>query len=102
MPHSMTGFSTAEETIPPFRVVWEIRSVNHRFLELSFRMPDELRAIEPECRSLIGASVSRGKVDCTLKIAAADEHAQRGALVRDALPPSRRSSRSVSTAFPER
>ena len=44
MPHSMTGFSTAEEAIPPFRVVWEIRSVNHRFLELSFRMPDELRA----------------------------------------------------------
>ena len=39
MPHSMTGFSTAEETIPPFRVVWEIRSVNHRFLELAFRMP---------------------------------------------------------------
>jgi len=85
MPHSMTGFSTAEETVPPFRLVWEIRSVNHRFLELSFRIPDELRALEPECRSLIGEAVSRGKVDCTLKIVAADAGAERGALVVEAL-----------------
>ena len=100
MPHSMTGFSTAEETIPPFRVVWEIRSVNHRFLELSFRMPDELRAIEPECRSLVGASVSRGKVDCTLKIAAADGHAERGALVADALAALKALEAEVHLTFP--
>jgi uncharacterized protein (TIGR00255 family) len=96
----MTGFSTAEETIPPFRVVWEIRSVNHRFLELSFRMPDELRAIEPECRSLVGASVSRGKVDCTLKIAAADGHAERGALVADALAALKALEAEVHLTFP--
>ncbi len=103
MPHSMTGFSTAEETIPPFRVVWEIRSVNHRFLELSFRMPDELRAIEPECRSLIGASVSRGKVDCTLKVVAAD--AQRSSAARSSAtrsPQSRRSKPKCTRLFPAR
>jgi len=100
MPHSMTGFSTAEETIPPFRVVWEIRGVNHRFLELSFRMPDELRAIEPECRSLIGASVSRGKVDCTLKVVAADGGAQRGALVGDALAGLKALEAEVHLIFP--
>lgn len=100
MPHSMTGFSTAEETIPPFRVVWEIRSVNHRFLELSFRMPDELRAIEPECRGLIGASVTRGKVDCTLKIAAANAGAERGALVTEALAALKALEAEVHLTFP--
>ena len=100
MPHSMTGFSTAEETIPPFRVVWEIRSVNHRFLELGFRMPDELRAIEPECRSLVGASVNRGKVDCTLKIAAADASAERGALVADELAALKALEAEVHLTFP--
>ena len=85
MPHSMTGFSTAEETVPPFRLVWEIRSVNHRFLELSFRMPEELRALEPECRAKVGSAVSRGKVECTLKIVAADAGTARGALAADAL-----------------
>ena len=54
MPHSMTGFSTAEARVGSFRLVWEIRSVNHRFLELGFRLPDELRAVEPDCRDLVG------------------------------------------------
>jgi uncharacterized protein (TIGR00255 family) len=97
----MTGFSTAEEAIPPFRVVWEIRSVNHRFLELGFRMPDELRSIEPECRGLIGASVTRGKVDCTLKIVAADANAERGALGTEALTALKALEVEVLTAFPD-
>jgi uncharacterized protein (TIGR00255 family) len=96
----MTGFSTAEETVPPFRLVWEIRSVNHRFLELSFRIPDELRALEPECRSLIGAAVSRGKVDCTLKIVAADASAERGALVAEALQAVKALESGVVAVFP--
>jgi uncharacterized protein (TIGR00255 family) len=70
MPHSMTGFSTAEARVGSFRLVWEIRSVNHRFLELGFRLPEDLRAVEPECRELVGAAIKRGKVDCTLKISA--------------------------------
>jgi uncharacterized protein (TIGR00255 family) len=101
MAHSMTGFSTAEETIPPFRVVWEIRSVNHRFLELGFRMPDELRAIEPECRILVSGSVNRGKVDCTLKIVAADANAERGALVADALAALKAVEVEVHLTFPD-
>jgi uncharacterized protein (TIGR00255 family) len=96
----MTGFSTAEETVPPFRVVWEIRSVNHRFLELSFRLPDELRSLEPECRSLIGAAVSRGKVDCTLKVVAADAGAERGAVVPEALRAVKALEKEVLAVFP--
>jgi uncharacterized protein (TIGR00255 family) len=70
----MTGFSTAEARVGSFRLVWEIRSVNHRFLELGFRLPEDLRAVEPECRELVGAAIKRGKVDCSLKISA-DAHA---------------------------
>jgi uncharacterized protein (TIGR00255 family) len=66
----MTGFSTAEARVGSFRLVWEIRSVNHRFLELGFRLPDDLRAVEPDCRELVVAALKRGKVDCTLKIGA--------------------------------
>ena len=72
MPHSMTGFASAEARVGSFRLVWEIRSVNHRFLELGFRLPEELRAVEPDCRDLVAAAVKRGKVDCMLKVVAAD------------------------------
>jgi uncharacterized protein (TIGR00255 family) len=101
MPHSMTGFATAEEGVPPFRLVWEIRSVNHRFLELSLRLPEEFRSIEPECRDRIAAAAKRGKVDCTLKIAAADDDAAHGALVPDALLAVRALEERVRAVFPD-
>lgn len=85
MPHSMTGFSTAEARAGSFRLVWEIRSVNHRFLELGFRLPDELRAVEPDCRELVAAAIKRGKVDCTLKISAGERSAAADTIVAGAL-----------------
>jgi uncharacterized protein (TIGR00255 family) len=85
MPHSMTGFSTAEARAGLFRLVWEIRSVNHRFLELGFRLPDELRAVEPDCRELVAAAIKRGKVDCTLKISAGERSAAADTIVAGAL-----------------
>jgi uncharacterized protein (TIGR00255 family) len=68
----MTGFASAEAQVGAFRLVWEVRSVNHRFLELGFRLPEEVRAVEPDCRELVAAAVKRGKVDCTLKIVVAE------------------------------
>jgi uncharacterized protein (TIGR00255 family) len=64
----MTGFSTAESVVAPFKLTWEIRSVNHRFLDLGFRMPDELRYLEPELRNIATRIINRGKVDCVLGI----------------------------------
>jgi uncharacterized protein (TIGR00255 family) len=81
----MTGFATAEARAGAFRLVWEIRSVNHRFLELGFRLPDELRAVEPECRELVAAAIKRGKVDCTLKVHAGERNAAADALDTGAL-----------------
>src|SRR5205814_10641298 len=85
IPHGAPAAPPRRETGPRCRLVWEIRSVNHRFRELSFRMPEELRALEPECRAKVGSAVSRGKVECTLKIVAADAGTARGALAADAL-----------------
>ena len=85
MPHSMTGFSTAEVRAGQFRLAWECRSVNHRFLELSVRLPEELRAVEPECRELVAAAIKRGKLDCTLKIGADERGAEAEAIVPGAL-----------------
>jgi uncharacterized protein (TIGR00255 family) len=81
----MTGFSTAEAAVGSFRLVWEIRSVNHRFLELAFRLPDDLKAVEPECRELTSAAIKRGKIDCTLKIAADGRGASKETIVAGAL-----------------
>ena len=62
----MTGFARRESTGTWGTLVCELRSVNHRFLEAGFRLPDELRAAEGELRTRHTRAVRRGKVDCTL------------------------------------
>jgi uncharacterized protein (TIGR00255 family) len=63
---SMTGFARREASGEWGTLVCELRSVNHRFLEASFRLPDELRAAEGELRSRLAQKVRRGKVDCSV------------------------------------
>jgi len=77
MPYSMTGFADAERAAEPFQINWEIRSVNNRFLDLSFRLPDELRGLEARLREHAASRLSRGKVDCTLKLGFAGATAER-------------------------
>ena len=67
MIHSMTGFASAEVQTPLGRVAWEIRSVNHRYLEIGMRLPEEFRPLEPAIRDLLGEQLSRGKIDATLR-----------------------------------
>jgi len=62
---SMTGFARRESSGSWGTLVCELRSVNHRFLEAGFRLPDELRAAEGELRARLAQQVRRGKVDCT-------------------------------------
>lgn len=62
---SMTAFARAGRGA----LVWEIRSVNHRYLELVFRLPESLRGLEPSLREAARARLSRGKVDATLRVA---------------------------------
>ncbi len=67
MTQSMTAFVSVQgqEKFKPF--VWEIRSVNHRYLDLSFRMSERFRELEPALREIAGKHLSRGKVDCSLR-----------------------------------
>ncbi len=64
---SMTGFARREFAGPLGALVCEIRSVNHRFLDATLRLPDNCRALEPELRQAIARELRRGKVDCTLQ-----------------------------------
>jgi uncharacterized protein (TIGR00255 family) len=63
---SMTGFARREASGEWGALVCELRSVNHRFLEAGFRLPDELRPAEGELRSRLAQKIRRGKVDCTM------------------------------------
>jgi uncharacterized protein (TIGR00255 family) len=73
MIRSMTGFARHERSGPWGTLTWELRTVNHRYLEIGCRLPEELRASEGEFRQTIGASIRRGKTDCTLNYRAAAE-----------------------------
>jgi uncharacterized protein (TIGR00255 family) len=67
MIRSMTAFASAERTTPWGTLACELRAVNHRFLELSVRAPEELRALEPAVRERISAKAQRGKMELGLR-----------------------------------
>jgi uncharacterized protein (TIGR00255 family) len=66
MIRSMTGFARRERQFPWGVIAWELRTVNHRFLEIGMRLPEELRPAEADMRQSVSTAVRRGKVDCTL------------------------------------
>jgi uncharacterized protein (TIGR00255 family) len=68
MIRSMTGYAAATRELPMASLSAELKSVNGRFLDLQFRLPEELRAAEPALRELIQARVGRGKVECRVSV----------------------------------
>jgi uncharacterized protein (TIGR00255 family) len=72
MIRSMTAFASAETETPWGALSFELRSVNHRYLELGLRLPDELRALEPVLRERVAAKLTRGKVDVNLRFRPSD------------------------------
>jgi uncharacterized protein (TIGR00255 family) len=72
---SMTGYARHEDVLDDSVLTWEARSVNHRFLEVSFRLPEELRAHEPALKARVQARLGRGKVDLNLRLAEAPDAA---------------------------
>ncbi|MGA0024435.1 MAG: YicC/YloC family endoribonuclease [Burkholderiales bacterium] len=65
----MTGYAVASRELDWGSVSVELRSVNHRYLDVSFRMPDELRPAEPALREAIAAAATRGKIECRVAYA---------------------------------
>jgi len=70
MIHSMTAFAREQAHTPQGELIVELRSVNHRYLDCSFRTPDALRALEPRLREKLSASLARGKVECLMRLQA--------------------------------
>ena len=65
---SMTGFARLERTVPGGTLSVELKSVNHRYLELNFRMPDTLKAAETAVRDVLKKHLSRGKIDIMVRL----------------------------------
>jgi uncharacterized protein (TIGR00255 family) len=63
---SMTGFARRERSGDFGTLVCELRSVNHRFLDVGLRLPESCRAVEGDLRALLARELKRGKVDCTI------------------------------------
>mgnify|MGYP003771339229 CR=1 FL=1 len=68
MTQSMTGFARGSVTTDSAAVTVEVRSVNNRFLDLHFRMPDSVRALEPTLREGVSKLIARGKVEVHIKV----------------------------------
>lgn len=68
MIQSMTAFSRLGQQADWGTVVWEIRSVNHRYLEPSFKLPENLRSLENSLRETLRKQLNRGKVECILRL----------------------------------
>lgn len=70
--HSMTAFAR-EAVSTPAPLIVELRSVNHRYLDCHFKLPDGLRFLEPKLRDGLAKTLKRGKVDCQIRVAENDD-----------------------------
>lgn len=66
MIQSMTGFAAASAELETGSLALDLRAVNHRYLDIQMRVPDELRVLEPALREVIAAQLTRGKVECRI------------------------------------
>ncbi len=101
MIQSMTGYAAASVDSPRGRLSLELRSVNARFLDLQFRVAEELRALEPMLRELIVARVSRGKLDCRLFLNESGDSGRPQQLNTDAIARLKTLGEEARKAFPE-
>ena len=70
---SMTAYARHAQTIDAQQLVWELRSVNHRYLDAHFRLPEQANELEPAIRKHLASRLARGRIDINLSIKVADE-----------------------------
>lgn len=68
MTYSMTGFAALEQPLDNATLILELRAVNSRYLDLHFKLDENLRSLEPTVRELIGVHLSRGKIECKVNL----------------------------------
>ncbi len=97
---SMTGYANTSADFASGSLTLELRAVNHRYLDIQLRMPDELRNFESLLREMISAQLQRGKVECRINYAARDT--QGGTVLnRDLLLQLANWNKEVQTALPD-
>ena len=72
MTNSMTGFSRCSSEQSTGSLVWELRTVNHRYLDISVKLPEDLRGLETVVKQRVAEHIKRGKVECHLRYKSAD------------------------------
>jgi uncharacterized protein (TIGR00255 family) len=98
---SMTGYASAARDLPQASLAVEVKSVNSRYLDIQFRLPEELRSFEPALRELIAGRVNRGKVECRIALSASGSAEPRLALNEKLLAALARASREIREAVPD-
>jgi len=101
MLRSMTAFASAESDIAQGSLSIEIRSVNHRYLELGLRLPEELRSLEPQVRERVAARLSRGKVDLGMRYKTAVAEASAIALDDALIARLAETAQTLAARFPQ-
>ncbi|MBI2316189.1 MAG: YicC family protein [Betaproteobacteria bacterium] len=101
MIQSMTGYAALSRELPGCSVSIELKSVNGRFLDLQFRLAEELRPIEPALRELLASRIARGKVECRMTIVPAAGEAPQLGINEALLAALAEASRRVREAIPE-
>jgi uncharacterized protein (TIGR00255 family) len=100
MIYSMTGFAGATRELATAALNLELRSVNHRYLDLQFRLPEELRPLEAGLREMVVARLQRGKVECRVGINPLADREAAFELNNDALKRLRALSEKLRAAWP--
>ena len=67
MTSSMTAFARSESDQDGYQLIWEVRSVNHRYLDIQLKLPEDLRGLDAPCREAISKDLNRGRIDAQLK-----------------------------------
>lgn len=98
---SMTGFAAVQRDTAGGTLVVELRSVNHRYLELHLRLDDVMRGFEPQLREAISARLGRGKVECRANLLAPSGESVRAELSAAALEQLAQLSTTVQKYFPQ-
>ena len=98
---SMTGYAAATRELPTASLAAEVKSVNGRFLDVQFRLPDELRAAEPALREMIQGRVGRGKVECRVSVTPPTGAAPRISVNEALLAELAETSRKIRAAVPD-
>ena len=101
MLRSMTAFARTELQHDQAGVQWEIRSVNHRYLDVGVRLPEDLRRLEPKVRERVGTRLRRGKVDCTLRVLPSPAEADGLSVDRDLAARVANGAREVAGLLPD-